>query len=149
DLIEREARSTGDIGGSAQLRVIEYLDAHPSMQLAVERYLEAIDRDSKTLVITSDGRQQTRGEERAQEAASVAQGQITNLTGNTIGAAIQGIANEICDDPAAALRYAQPFVTISEWFVLRFEAREAGEEKARAVGEDVESGKFGEIGARG
>ncbi|WP_322067335.1 hypothetical protein, partial [Burkholderia ubonensis] len=149
DLIEREAKGTIDIGGSAQLLIIEFLDAHPSMHAAVQEYMHAQDRDNETRVMTSSGEQMTRGEERARDAANVAQGQLNNLTGNSIGAAIQGLANEIWHDPAVALRYATPFVIASEMLVAHFEAREAGEEKARAIGEDVEAGKLGELGERG
>ncbi|OXJ08553.1 hypothetical protein CFB39_33840 [Burkholderia sp. AU6039] len=151
DLIEHEARGDwrSDIGAQAQLRVIEFLDAHPSLHAAVQGYLEAREKDDQTTVMTGDGNEMTRGEERARDAADVARGQLNNLTGNSIGAALQGLANEIWHDPAVALRYATPFVIASEMLVAHFEAREAGEEKARAIGADVEAGKLGALGERG
>lgn len=126
------------IDESAHLRLAEYLDAHPSAVPYVQRFLEIAKENDSTLVMSTDGKEKTRGQDESRQAAQLLTRGLDKAEGAFLVAVVLGVCNEIFPhDPAKALRIAEVAGFPAELLSLHGEALLAGRENAESVGEAI------------
>jgi hypothetical protein len=126
------------IDDSADLRMAEYLDAHPTAVPHIRRFLEIAKENASLKVMSPDGKQETRGQAELREAALLITRGLDKAEGPFFVAVVLGAFNEIFpNDPAKALRWAEVVGFPAELLSLHGEARWAGRENAESIGEAI------------
>ena len=126
-LIEGQNDTFASVMDGAFLQVLERLDAHPAERAALDQAIHSEDRMSNSDIPTMGV---DRGAE-GRQSADAFRKDLENLTGNSLGAAAQGISNLRNDDPVQSIRNAAPIITATEMLMANGEANELAEQNER------------------